>query len=170
MGEWLRELRHGARVLIKAPGFTLVAVLSLALGIGVNAAVLAVARAVLLQPLPVAAPDRLVVAYWSAEGVRNTPQINSSGVKHPQTGQNLSSNYSYPMFRTLRESLNDSADLFAFTFMREANVSVDGRPVVGGGMLVSGSAMLSGCASLAVTPRRSAGSSGSTASRSRSWG
>ncbi|HEX6976242.1 MAG TPA: ABC transporter permease [Vicinamibacterales bacterium] len=139
MGAWMRDVRYSARVLIKSPGFTLVAVLSLALGIGVNTAVLAVARAVLLQPLPVAEPNRLVVSYWSAEDVKGTPQLNSSGMKHPVTGKGLSSNYSYPMFLAMRERLKDSADVFAFTFMRQANISVEGRPVVGGGMLVSGS-------------------------------
>jgi predicted permease len=138
LAEWLRDFRYSARVLARTPGFTVVAVLSLALGIGVNTAILAVARAVMLQPLPVAAPDRLVVAYWSAEGFRGTLQLNSSGMKHPDTGKNLSSNYSYPMYLALRESLKDSADVFAFTFMRQANVSVEGRPVMGGGLLVSG--------------------------------
>jgi ABC-type antimicrobial peptide transport system permease subunit len=51
MSEWLQELRYAIRTLAKTPGFTLVAVLSLALGIGVNTAVLAVGRAVLFQPL-----------------------------------------------------------------------------------------------------------------------
>lgn len=139
MAEWVRDLRYSARVLARTPGFTIVAVLSLALGIGVNTAVLAVARAVLLQPLPVPDPERLVIAYWSADGVKGIQQFNSSGIKHPETGQNLSSNYSYPTYLALRESLKDSADVFAFTFLREANVSVEGRPVVGGGLLVSGS-------------------------------
>ena len=138
MAEWLKDFRYSARVLRKTPGFTIVAVLSLALGIGVNTAVLAVARAVLLQPLPVADPGRLVVAYWSADEVKGIQQINSSGMKDPETGKSLNSNYSYPIYLALRESLKDPADVFAFTFMRQANVSVEGRPVMGGGMLVSG--------------------------------
>ena len=136
LAEWLRDFRYSARVLARTPGFTIVAVLSLALGIGVNTAILAVARAVMLQPLPVTAPDRLVVAYWSADGVKGARQINSSSFG--DRGPLLNSNYSYPMYRALRESLKESADVFAFTFMRQANVSVDGRPVMGGGLLVSG--------------------------------
>jgi predicted permease len=139
MGEWLRDLRYGARVLVKTPGFTIVAILSLALGIGVNTAVLAVARAVLLQPLPVKDPNQLVVAYWSADEVKRMSQLNSSSVKHPDTGKGLSSNYTYAIFTALADALKDSADVFAFTFMRQANVSVEGRPVMGGGMLASGS-------------------------------
>ncbi len=48
----MQDVRYSARLLLKSPGFTAVAVLSLALGIGVNTAVLAVARSILLAPLP----------------------------------------------------------------------------------------------------------------------
>ncbi len=76
MSEWLQELRYSIRTLAKAPGFTLVAVLSLALGIGVNTAVLAVGRAVLFQPLNVSDPGALVVAYnWRGDTVNGLMQI-----------------------------------------------------------------------------------------------
>jgi predicted permease len=69
MESWLIDLRHGARVLLKARAFAAVAVLSLALGIGANTAIFSVADAVLLRPLPYPDDDRFMILWQRSPGL-----------------------------------------------------------------------------------------------------
>jgi predicted permease len=83
---WLERLaghaRYAARSLLKNPGFTVIAVLTLALGIGANTAIFSTIDALMLQPLPFSEPDQLLRIYSTKDGTR-VGGINSAGGPSP---------------------------------------------------------------------------------------
>ncbi len=125
----MRNLKLAFRTLRSTPFVTAVAILSLALGIGANAAIYSLVDQMLLRPLPVREPGRLVnlVAPGPKPG---STTCNQSG--------DCESVFSYPMFRDLQQRQAPLAQLAAHRIL-SVNLAFDGQTMDGEGALVSGS-------------------------------
>jgi hypothetical protein len=111
LSDFLRDSRHGIRLLGRSPLFTAAAIVSLALGIGANTAIFSLMDAVILRMMPVHEPERLV-----------------------QFGRDLS----YPLLRQFGQELRCFGDMFAHFSIGRRDVIFDGEPEAVNAELVSG--------------------------------
>ena len=118
-----QDLRYGARMLANNPGFTLIAVITLALGIGANTTVFSVVNALLLRPLPFREPDRLV---WIASGAGKP----SSGLAAAEGNLSAVTTQvgNFSDWRNLNESFEDLAAYFAFFDYGSYTLTGSGEP------------------------------------------
>src|SRR5438105_1314497 len=143
MNSFWQDLRYGMRMLLKHKGFTLVAVLSLALGIGANTALFSVVDAVLLKTLPVEEPERLVLFEWQAGlPFRVNGMSGTSSVPGPPGTRRLSL-FRYEVFEKMRQARAQATespltDFFAFAPIHEANAVVADQAEIVNGQAVSG--------------------------------
>src|SRR5258708_33559391 len=111
MATFLNDLQYALRQLRKTPGFTLVCVLTLALGVGANTAVFSVMNAVLLKSLPVANPDRVVY-------------LNTSGAPKRTGTIDSHQTFSYPVYDALRQQPRGLEKVIAYVPLSTGKVAV----------------------------------------------
>ncbi len=127
MGTILNEIRLGLRQMRKAPVFTIVAVLTLALGIGANTAVFTLFDQALLRSLPVSHPEQLVRLHWTGDAPGH---FNSYGGDDTEY-------FSYPMYRDLRDK-NEVMQAVIANDQQNVAVRWNNKPDMAGCELVSG--------------------------------
>ena len=133
------DVRHVWRALAGSKAFTAVAVLSLAIGIGANAAIFSVIRSLLLDPMAVPAPEELALVYWHQPGTQGLSSMNSSSYEDPASGLSYRSNVSYPMYRSMRAAAPAGMQISAFNFLRDVTVAIGNQPaLMAGGAVADG--------------------------------
>jgi predicted permease len=136
------DLRFATRMLAKSPGFALVAVGSLALGIGANTAIFTLAKQVLLDRLAVPHPEQLLLFHWTAPRGNVVHQTWGDWDETPG-GMLTSTSFPYPAYEALRrenQKLNNGSleDIFGFKDAGRTTLTVDGAASVVQAEMVSG--------------------------------
>jgi len=120
------DLRYAARILRKSPGFTAIAVGSLALAIGANTTIFSIANEMLYERLGVPHPEQLRL--FTLIGDKNVAVHSSWGTWNRLTdGRTTFNSFTYPIYQQLKKDNRVLQDIFAFKDIGRANVTVDGE-------------------------------------------
>ncbi len=131
-----QDARYGMRMMRRSPTFTVIAVLSLAIGIGATAAVFSLADTVLFRKLPVRNPDELVIVRWISGPV--LPFDSLSGTGSQGDTENSSTSFSLAAFKALREQGAAQADVIGFAELYRVSIGTGTQVELASGQAVSG--------------------------------
>jgi predicted permease len=133
----IKDIRYAMQMLVKHPAFTIVAVLTLALGVGANTALFSVVDAMLLKKLPVQEPERLVL-FKASWGKNFSPgSYDGSNMRDPATGLTVGTSFPMQTLTRLRQEQGALSDVFAFSPL-EVNFNAGGQAEVVSAQAVSG--------------------------------
>jgi predicted permease len=133
----LQDVRYAFRGFLHNPGFTAIAVASLALGIGANTAIFTVAQHMLLDRLSVSHPETLRMFYWSEPKDGIVEEMWGWWDDLPGGGQ-VSTSFSYPAYEQMRRDNRSLADIFAFKPYGRMTLLVHGQAQAAETEMVSG--------------------------------
>jgi predicted permease len=136
-----QDIRYGLRMLAKNPGFTVVAVATLALGIGANTAIFSLVNAVMLQSIPVRNPQQLVVLRWSAHAHPQNAGSSSYGdCQWTKWTDKVSGScsFSYPMFKEIRQHAEVFSGIGSFAGPAQLDLTGNGTASITRAEIVSG--------------------------------
>jgi predicted permease len=125
-------------MLLQAKAWTTVVVLSLALGIGANAALFSAINGLLIKTLPVRDPDTLVRLRWSGKNDMVTSSSDYGFTGNDENGRSIRSTFSYPMFRQFVTDNKTMTDLFACAPFGRVSVVVDGQADIANAFISTG--------------------------------
>src|SRR5262249_44863842 len=133
------DLRQAIRLLLQNKGWTLVVVLSIALGIGANTALFGAVNGLLLKTVPVDRPDTLVRLKWVGKNDMGTDFSDYGSSGRDEAGRDIRATFSYPMYETLRDSSRSTlSDLAAGAPQSQANIVIGGSAEIVSVFVASG--------------------------------
>ena len=137
--QFLQDFRYAVRTLIHNPVFTIMAALSLALGIGANTAIYSFLDALLLRSLPVFEPQRLAVLNWHNRWDHDTVFHGGSGSVYDDAKYGSTARiFPYVALETFQKSQTVFSSLFAYLPTRNLNLTIHSQAEIGAGQYVSG--------------------------------
>ena len=133
------DIRYGLRQLCKSPGFTAVALLSLALGIGANTAIFSMINGILYKSLPVHNPHELRVINWTGHKILRRWRRFEGNFGSISSHKGYSGSFPYPAYLDFAKQARGFSDIFAFSYLEDPiTISVEGVASLANPQMVSG--------------------------------